>query len=629
MTPDALPHAQRAPRPLTRAVASWPPAARVLPATHRSGVRSELGVRRIVSRVWLTLLCVALACASASPAHAQDEGELDTPRGHWFIGGYYRHDWIPSYMLGMFLSRAPSITNDGLGLTVSHRSADGFTAQLGLGYMPYTFDGAFTAESTLPEDTEYVTSDLELVHLTGSLLWPIELHRALTLEFGFGLDVGVFMGDVIRTEAYPDANGDFQACNAPHSPTVIGPDQDVNGVPIEYCAQALDDNLQPIESNRAQDKGEQYGVKETRIPAVMAFPMLPHLALRFAPWERLAFKIEFAFGIAQIWAGASVHVGFGGYKTRVYVEPDVDEPRAPAPVAAAAPTGRVLGKVMTKGTSQPIVGAAIRSKRLLSVLQSDERGYFIVDKIEPGAVRFEITRADFEPGECSTKVPVGGGEVVLHCFLVEQPTLGAISGQVKDEQGAPVSRARVGIMGPNINGEVLTSNEGLFALPDAPAGAYRIRVDAEDYLMQLVEVEVAPRDTALPQIILIAKPKTSLVTLKASEIQISQQINFATNSAEIGASSDALMREIADVLLRHEEITQLEIQGHTDNKGGRQHNLELSQARADAVREYLARSGVAADRLRARGYGQDVPLVSNNTAANRAKNRRVQFIIVR
>lgn len=575
------------------------------------------------------MIALALFAAPLGSVRAQADAELDAPvarSGQWFIGGYYRHNWIPSYMLGAFLSRAPSITNDGVGLAVSHRSAGGFTAQLGIGYMPYTFVGAFTAENTLVEDTEYVRSDLELIHLTGSLLWPIELHRMLTLEFGFGLDLGVFLGNVIRTEAYPDAKGDFHPCTAALMPRITGPDKDVNGDLIPYCAEALDANGKVIPSNAAGDKGEQYGEEETRIPSVMAFPMLPHLALRFAPWERIAFKLEFAFGVAQIWAGASVHVGFGGHTPEVRVE-DEEEP-APERAAAAAPVGRVLGKLVAKDTNAPIIGAAIRSKRLLSVLQSDERGYFIVDKLEPGAVHFDITHADYEPGSCSTKIPEGGGEVVLHCALVARPTLGAISGQVKDERGAPVSRAKVAIMGPDLNGEVLTSAEGLFALPDAPAGAYRIRVDAEGYLMQLVELEVTPRETALPQIILIEKPKTSLVTLKASEIQIKQQINFETNSAEIGASSDALMREIADVLLRHEEITQLEIQGHTDNKGGVEHNLELSQARAEAVRDYLVRAGVADSRLRARGYGQAIPLVPNNTAPNRAKNRRVQFIIV-
>ncbi len=564
------------------------------------------------------------ASARASASSSAEADTERTPHDQWLLGAYYRHDWIPSYMLSMFLSRAPSITNDGFGITISHRSAEGFTAQLGIGYMPYKVSGAFTADNTLVEDTEFVKSDLALIHVTGSLLWPIELTQMLTLEFGFGLDIGALTGSVIRSEAYPDPKGHFHPCSAAGDPNDPGgPDKGPDGVQIKYCAQAFNGNNQPIASNTASEKGEQYHVRENRIPAIMAFPMLPHLALRFAPWERVAFKLEFAFGVAQIWAGASVHVAFTGVKSHAATAPEV------VPAAPAAPaSGRVLGKLMAKGSNQPIVGATIRSPRVLSVIASDERGLFIVDKVDPGELRFEITHPDYQPSHCSTTIPAEGGEVALHCFLIPLPTEGAISGVVKDEHGSPVGAARITITGPAVNGEVLSSKEGLFALPDAPPGTYRLRVDADGYLMQLVGVEVTPRETTLPEILLIAKPKSSLVTLKASEIAIKQQINFEVNSAAIGESSNALMNEIADVLLRHDEIEQLEIQGHTDNKGGQDHNLELSQARAESVRDFLVHAGVASERLRARGYGQDMPLVPNTSAANRAKNRRVQFIIV-
>ena len=88
-----------------------------------------------------------------------------------------------------------------------------------------------------------------------------------------------------------------------------------------------------------------------------------------------------------------------------------------------------------------------------------------------------------------------------------------------------------------------------------------------------------------------------------------------------------MLSELADSLLRNAEITELEIQGHTDNRGGRQHNQDLSQRRAEAVRTWLVNAGVASSRLSARGYGQDRPLAPNITARNRARNRRVQFMI--
>ena len=87
------------------------------------------------------------------------------------------------------------------------------------------------------------------------------------------------------------------------------------------------------------------------------------------------------------------------------------------------------------------------------------------------------------------------------------------------------------------------------------------------------------------------------------------------------------MEEIADVILRNPQLASIEIQGHTDDRGGREHNEELSQRRADAVRVWLIQHGVEAHRLQAVGYGQTRPLVPNITSSNRARNRRVQFVV--
>ena len=108
---------------------------------------------------------------------------------------------------------------------------------------------------------------------------------------------------------------------------------------------------------------------------------------------------------------------------------------------------------------------------------------------------------------------------------------------------------------------------------------------------------------------------------------IRRKINFATDSATILAESEALLSEVADVLIRNPDIQKVEIQGHTDDRGGRRRNMELSQQRADSVRQWLIDHGVEASRIEARGYGPDQPLVPNITPGNRARNRRVQFLI--
>ena len=74
-------------------------------------------------------------------------------------------------------------------------------------------------------------------------------------------------------------------------------------------------------------------------------------------------------------------------------------------------------------------------------------------------------------------------------------------------------------------------------------------------------------------------------------------------------------------------LKQLEIQGHTDSDGAPEHNRILSDDRANAVKTWLTSHGVPSSRLTAKGYGATKPIAPNVTAATKARNRRVQFII--
>jgi hypothetical protein len=228
----------------------------------------------------------------------------------WFLGAYYRHVWVPKFALKPFLERASSISDDGFGITASRVHRGGVTIELGAGYVPYRFAGAFNARGSSIEDTEYATSTLGLVHVTGSLLWPIELHRTLTLELGVGVDFGIITGSLHRTDAYPDGQGRFRPCESALHPATRGPNTNAMG-PIPYCEQAYDNRGQPIASNSVDVLGAHYNAKETRVPPVMLIPMLPHAALRFAPVDWLAFKLEAAFGVAQVWVGLSAQIGLG------------------------------------------------------------------------------------------------------------------------------------------------------------------------------------------------------------------------------------------------------------------------------------------------------------------------------
>src|SRR6202041_1599888 len=120
--------------------------------------------------------------------------------------------------------------------------------------------------------------------------------------------------------------------------------------------------------------------------------------------------------------------------------------------------------------------------------------------------------------------------------------------------------------------------------------------------------------------------KSTLIVVTEKEIRITQQIQFEFNKAVIKPGiSYKILDEVVSVLVDNQKFD-IEVQGHTDNVGADAYNMNLSQTRADAVRAYLVSHGVAASRLISKGYGFHQPLVPNDTPANRALNRRVQFI---
>ena len=101
-------------------------------------------------------------------------------------------------------------------------------------------------------------------------------------------------------------------------------------------------------------------------------------------------------------------------------------------------------------------------------------------------------------------------------------------------------------------------------------------------------------------------------------------IQFASGKSTILASSYKILDDIAKTMKDNPEYN-LFIKGHTDNDGNADLNLQLSKDRAEAVRKYLIGKGVSEARMHSEGYGDTQPLVPNNSAANKAKNRRVEF----
>ena len=89
-------------------------------------------------------------------------------------------------------------------------------------------------------------------------------------------------------------------------------------------------------------------------------------------------------------------------------------------------------------------------------------------------------------------------------------------------------------------------------------------------------------------------------------------------------TSPVVVKDASATLKEYPEL-KLTIRGHSDSTGKREHNVELSRKRAQAVKDYLTGKGIDGARLKVEGIGPDEPVADNKTRAGRAKNRRIEF----
>jgi outer membrane protein OmpA-like peptidoglycan-associated protein len=105
-------------------------------------------------------------------------------------------------------------------------------------------------------------------------------------------------------------------------------------------------------------------------------------------------------------------------------------------------------------------------------------------------------------------------------------------------------------------------------------------------------------------------------------------ITFPSNSAELKPSSFLELDRVIDLLTNNPNIS-IEISAHTDDVGDDKYNNALSEKRAQSALQYLKNKKVSPQRLIAKGYGETRPVVSNDSEENRARNRRIELVIVR
>ena len=384
---------------------------------------------------------------------------------------------------------------------------------------------------------------------------------------------------------------------------------------------------------------------------------------RFFPWKR-GFNMLVALDIGVSGVSSFIeevkpeapwmlYLGAGWAFDTQDRPPVIKERIIEKPVAVRAPGRKIRGFVHEEGKTEGVAGAIVSwdNRPELTSLVTFPDGHFTTHELDEGAFAFGIKAEGFKPGQCTTTIvraaqpaapppagraalpptqpPAAGGDVQLDCTLVALPRVGVIVGHVRDaDTQAPIANAAVKIVDSSRRADSGTVDQnGAFRFQDVTPGDVDVTVDADGYLALTERVAVKVRQDNTADLLMKKRPKNANVTVGKGEIFIKQQIQFAIDSATILPESNGLLTEIADALVKNPRIKRVEVQGHTDNTGTPDHNKQLSEDRARAVTSWLSMHGVSADRMTPVGYGQTKPLVPNVTGGNRAKNRRVQFII--
>lgn len=116
---------------------------------------------------------------------------------------------------------------------------------------------------------------------------------------------------------------------------------------------------------------------------------------------------------------------------------------------------------------------------------------------------------------------------------------------------------------------------------------------------------------------------------RGTVITLSGGVLFASAKSELLPTAQLKLNTVADALMKQDPDSKMVVEGHTDSQGGEAYNQDLSQRRAQTVRDYLVGRGVAADRVTAQGFGPSRSIADNKSPEGRANNRRVEIIVAK
>ena len=235
-------------------------------------------------------------------AHDSTDPYEDPHRTYMFLGSFYRHTWLPQFMLNLFTDEAVGTDNPSVGLEFIYRK-DGMDIITSLYWMRSHAYGPFLGPGDEPSEVEIIDSSLSAIMVGATFLWSTAFNDIVAFQYGIGLGIGGVYGDLVRTEAYPDDDNSMDGSAGGFAPCA-GPSDPNGGA---FCDPT---------SVRDGESGGHYGIKAHRwhqggsVP-FMWFRAAPQIALRVKPIRQLMFRVDAGFDLfSGFFVGGSVDVGF-------------------------------------------------------------------------------------------------------------------------------------------------------------------------------------------------------------------------------------------------------------------------------------------------------------------------------
>lgn len=179
------------------------------------------------------------------------------------------------------------------------------------------------------------------------------------------------------------------------------------------------------------------------------------------------------------------------------------------------------------------------------------------------------------------------------------------------------NQAKNGIMNA-----MYTDEKNAVASASAELGRTKVQLQDETSRREAAERRAAQAASDLAKFATVKQePRGMVITLSGSVL-------FASAKWDLFPEAQLKLNDVANALTKEDPLSKIVVEGYTDSQGALAYNQDLSQHRAQTVRDYLVTRGIASDRISAKGFGPSVAIADNGSAEGRANNRRVEIVVM-